>query len=89
MPYISEKLDFDDPFNKKIPELVILVPVMINPGSFLGNWALEAVEATEVAGATEVNEAGELAKAWKIPTLDFRVSQVIEFSNFRANITFF
>ena len=59
---------------------------------FLGNWALEAVEASEVAkaaDAAEVNEAGEVSKAWKITTVDFRVSQVLEFNNFRANITLF
>jgi hypothetical protein len=56
---------------------------------FWGNWALEAVEASEVAEATEVNEAGEVSKAWRITTVDFRVSQVLEFNNFRANITLF
>ena len=35
---------------------------------FWGNWALDAVEANEVAEATEVNEAGEVYKAWKITT---------------------
>ena len=51
--------------------------------------ALKAVEASEVAEAAEVNEAGELSKAWKITTVDFRVSQVLKFNNFRANITLF
>ena len=54
-----------------------------------GNWASEAVEASDVAEAAEVNEAGEVSKAWKITTVDFRVSQVLEFNNFRANITLF
>ena len=54
-----------------------------------GNWALGAVEASEVAEAAEVNEAGEVSKAWKITTVDFRVSQVLEFNNFRANIILF
>ena len=45
-----------------------------------GNWALEAVEASEVAEAAEVNEAGEVSKAWKITTEDFRVIQASEFS---------
>ena len=49
-----------------------------------GNWALEA---SEVAEAAEVNEAGEVSKAWKITTVDFRVFQILEFNNFRANIT--
>ena len=51
---------------------------------FGGNWALEA---SEVAEAAEVNEAGEVSKAWKITTVDFRVFQILEFNNFRANIT--
>ena len=34
----------------------------------MGNWALEAVEASEVEEAAEVNEAGEVSKAWKITT---------------------
>ena len=46
----------------------------------MGNWSLEAVEASEVAEAAEVNEAGEVSKAWKITTVDFRVSQVLEFN---------
>ena len=52
----------------------------------MGNWALEA---SEVAEATDVNEAGEVSKAWKITTVDFRVFQVLEFNNFRTNITLF
>ena len=51
--------------------------------------ALEAVEASEVAEAAEVNEAGEVSKTWKITTVDFRGSQVLEFNNFRTNITLF
>ena len=54
-----------------------------------GNWVLEAVEASEIAEAAEVNEAGEVSKAWKITTVDFRVFQVLEFNNFRTNITLF
>ena len=83
---------FDDLFHKKLSLLVILVPVIIRPwglGSFLRNWALEAVEASEVAEAAKVNEAGEVSKAWKITTVDFRVFQVLEFNNFRTNITLF
>ena len=48
-----------------------------------------AVEASEVAEAAEVNEAGEVSKVWKITTMDFRVVQVLEFNNFRTNITLF
>ena len=51
----------------------------------MGNWALKAVEASEVAEAAEVNEAGEVSKAWKITPVDFRVFQVLEFNNFRTN----
>ena len=43
----------------------------------MGNWALEAVEASEVAEAAEVNEAGEVSMAWKITTEDFRVSRFL------------
>ena len=39
---------------------------------FFGNWILEAVQSSEIAGATEVNEAGEFSKAWKTITVDFR-----------------
>ena len=66
---------FDDPFHEELPVLVILVPVPSGSGSFFcGNWALEAVEASEVAEAAEVNEAGQVSKAWKITTLDFTYS---------------
>ena len=54
---------------------------------FWGNWALEAVKASEVAEAEEVDEAGELYKAWKITTEDFRVLQALEFNNLRTNIS--
>ena len=56
---------------------------------FLGNWALEAVEASEVAEAAEVNEAGVVSKAYKITIVDFRVFQILEFNSFRTNITLF
>ena len=56
---------------------------------FWGNWALEAVEASEVADAAKVNDAGEVSKAWKITSVDFIVFQVLEFNNFRTNITLF
>ena len=65
---------------------------MIRPsgsGSLFRNWALEAIEDSEVAEAAEVNEAGEVSKAWKITTEDFRVFQVLEFNNLRTDITFF
>ena len=37
----------------------------------------------------KANEAGEVFKAWKITTVDFRVFQVLEFNDFRTNITLF
>ena len=61
---------FDDPFHKKLPVLIILVPVMIKSsgsGSFLGKLG----QASEVAEAAEINEAGKVSKAWKITTVDF------------------
>ena len=66
---------FDDPFHKRRSVLVILMPLMIKPsesGSFLGNRAVEAVEASGAAEATEVNEAAEVCKAWKITTASSR-----------------
>ena len=48
-----------------------------------------AVEASEVVEAAEVNDAEVVSKACKITTVDFRVFQVIEFDNFRTNITLF
>ena len=47
---------------------------------------MEAVEASEL---TKVSEAGEVSKAWKITTEDFRVLFVLEFNNLRTNITLF
>ena len=43
VPYISENWIFNDPFHKKLPVLVILVPVMIRPsgsGSFFEDIGL-------------------------------------------------
>ena len=78
---------------KKLHVLVILVPVMIRPSGsesfFGGNWALEAVEASEVAVAAEVNEAVEVSKAQNITTVNFRVFQVLKFNDFWTNITLF
>ena len=51
--------------------------------------AVEAVEASKVAEDTEVNEAAEVSKAWKITFEDCRVIQVLEFSNLRTKITLF
>jgi muconolactone delta-isomerase len=96
MPYLGEKLDFWWSISQKITsngyfgasdDHTIRIRKF-----FGGNWALEAVEASEVAEAAEVNDAGEVSKAWKITTEDFRVFQVLEFNNtdnLRTNITFF
>jgi hypothetical protein len=62
---ISVILIFDDPFHKKWLLLVILVWLMIKPsglGFFWSNMDVEAVQASEVAVATEVNEAAEVFK---------------------------
>ena len=93
VPYISEKLDFwwsipqkitsNDYFGANDDQTIRIRRF------FWGNWTLEAVEASELTEATEVNDAGEVSKAWKITTVDFRVFQVLEFNNFRTNITLF
>ena len=93
VPYISKKLDFWWSIPQKITSIGYFgasddQTIRIRK-FFGGNWALEAVEASEVAEAAEVNEAGEVSKAWKITTVDFRVFQVLEFNNFRTNITLF
>ena len=92
-PYIREKLDFRWSIPQKFTSIGYFSAsddqtIKIRK-FFGGNWALEAVEASEVAEATEVNEAGEVSKAWKITTVDFRVFQVLEFNDFRTNITLF
>ena len=38
---------------------------------------------------SEVNQAGEVSKAWKISTEDFRVVQVLDFINLRTTIALF
>ena len=53
------------------------------------NRVVEVAEASEAAEAGEVNEAGEASKAWKMTIVDFKVFQVLEFNNFRTNITLF
>ena len=55
----------------------------------MGNWALEAVEASVVAEATEVNVAEVVFKASRITTVDSRVFQVLEFNTFMTNIILF
>ena len=93
VPYISEKLDFWWSIPQKITNIGYFGAsddqIIGIRKFFLGNWALEAVEANEVSEAAEVNEAGEVSKAWKSTTVDFRIFQVLEFNNFRANMTLF
>ena len=72
--HISEKLDFLWFIPQKITSIGYFgasddQTIRIRK-FFGGNWALEAVEASEVAEAAEVNEAGEVSKAWKFPTED-------------------
>ena len=60
--------NFDDPFHKKGPVLVILVLGMIQPsgsGIFLMCRAVEVDEASEVAEAAEVIEAAEVLRSGK------------------------
>ena len=61
VPNISENLIFGDPFHKTGPILVILVPRIVRP-SGSGNRAVEVGENSEVA------EAAEVSKAYKITT---------------------
>ena len=93
VPYISEKLDFWWSIPQKNDKQWLFWCQWWSDHQdqevFWGNWTLEAVEASELTEATEVNEAGEVLKAWKITTEDFRVFQVLEFNNFRTNITLF
>ena len=93
VPYISEKLDFWWSIPQKITNIGYFGAsddqIIGIRKFFWGNWALEAVEANEVSEAAEVNEAGEVSKAWKSTTVDFRIFQLLEFNNFRANMTLF
>ena len=51
--------------------------------------AVEASEASEVTEAAKVIESTEVSKAWIIPTEVFKVIQILEFNNLRANLTLF
>ena len=91
--YISEKLDFWWSFPQEITSIGYFgasddQTIRIRR-FFWGNWALEAVEASEVAEAAEVNEAAEVSKAWKITTKDFKVILDLEFINLRTQIILF
>ena len=55
---------------------------------FLGNRAVEVVEAVKVADAAMVNEAAaEVFKVWKSTSEVFKVIQILEFNNLRTSIT--
>ena len=90
VPYISEKLDFWWSIPQKITNIGYFGAsddqIIGIRKFFLGNWALEAVEANEVSEAAEVNEAGEVSKVFKITAEDFRVFQV---HNLRTYIALF
>jgi hypothetical protein len=81
---------FDYLFHKKLPVLVILMPVMIRSsesGSFLGGfrgfWGQWGCRSCW-------GEWGWRGfKAWKITTVEFSVFQILEFNDFRTNITLF
>jgi hypothetical protein len=48
-----------------------------------------AVETSEAAETTEVNEAAEVLKVWKITMEDFKAILVLEFNNLRTKIFHF
>ena len=69
MPYLSEKWGFDDPFHKELPVMVFLETVMIRPSgswSFLSKLGFRGCWGQWGCQATDINEAGEVSKAWKI-----------------------
>ena len=74
---------FDDPFYKKCPALVILVPVvMIRPSGwffFLRTGVLEAFEASMVAEAAEVNRAAEVTKALRSEAAEASLCKMLLF----------
>ena len=58
-------------------------------GSFLKKWGCRGwwgQWGCRGQGVTEVSEAVEVSKAWKITTEDFRVILVLEFNNLRTKI---
>ena len=80
---ISKKLDFDDPFPKKRPVLVILVPGMIQPSQsvmFLMKWGCKGHWGHGGRWGCRGHWGCRGSKVWKITTEDFRVIQVLEFS---------
>ena len=74
---------FDDPFHKKGPLLVILVPRMIQPSgsvNFLMKWGCWDHWGHWGCWGCWGHWGCRSSKAWKITTGDFRVIQVLEFS---------
>ena len=74
---------FDDPFHKKGPVLVILVPGMIQPSGsviFLMKWGCRGHWGHWGCWGCWGHWGCRGSKAWKITTEDFRVIQVLEFS---------
>ena len=74
---------FDDPFHKKGPLLVILVPQMIQPSgsvNFLMKWGCRGHWGHWGCWGCWGYWGCRGFKAWKITTGDFRVIQVLEFS---------
>ena len=74
---------FDDPFHKKGPVLVILVPGMIQPSQsvmFLMKWGCKGHWGHGGCWGCGGHWGCRGSKVWKISTEDFRVIQVLEFS---------
>ena len=74
---------FDDPFSKKGPVLVILVPGMIQPSQsvmFLIKWGCKGHWGHGGCWGCGGHWGCRGSKFWKISTEDFGVIQVLEFS---------
>jgi hypothetical protein len=78
-----KKWIFDDPFPKKGPVLVILVPVMIQPSQsvmFLMKWGCKGHWGHRGCWGCGGHWGCRGSKVWKISTEYFRVIQILEFS---------
>ena len=74
---------FDDPFHKKGPVMVILVPGMIQPSQsvmFLMKWDCKGHWGHGGCWGCRGHWGYRGSKVWKLTTEDFRVIQVLEFS---------
>ena len=74
---------FDDPFHKKGPIMVILVPGLIQPSQsvmFLMKWGCKGHWGHGGCWGCRGHWGCRGSKVWKITTEDFRVIQVLEFS---------